>query len=81
MRSKAIAALAAALMVTTAALPARGAQPLSLDHSPAVHNADQASDLGGRRGIVGYILAAAALGLLVFLVLEISKDNELPESA
>ena len=87
MRSKKILAAAAAFsLLASGTAAAQSAQSLSVAGSPAVQRAgapmEDRSDLGGRRrGILGWILGAGAIALLIFVITETSKDNDLPASA
>lgn len=85
MRPKNILAAAAAfsLLASGTAAAAQSAQSLSLAASPAVQRAgapmEDASELR-MRGMLGWILGLAAIGLLIFVVTEVSKNNDLPDS-
>jgi len=85
MRPKRILAAAAALslLVSGSAAAAQSAQSLSLAGGSAQRAGApvaDSSDLGGRRGLLGWVLGLIALGLVVFVVTEASKDNDLPAS-
>ncbi len=84
MRRNKIAAAAAALSLLASPVAASAASPLSLAGVPAVERAgagmDDPADLGSRRGYMGWILAAVALGILVFVIIELGDDNSLPGS-
>ena len=86
MRPKMILAAAAAvsLLASGPAAAAQSAHALSVAGSPAIERAgapmEDMSDLRGRRGILGWILGAAAIALLIFVVTESSKNNDLPGS-
>ncbi len=84
MLSRNIAALAAlSLVVGSSAAVAQTAQPLSLANAPAVERAgaglEAESDLR-RRGIGIYIIGAVVLGLIIWGIIELTKDDEGPES-
>lgn len=84
MLSKKLAAIAAASLISaSSAAVAQSAQPLSLANSPAMHRAGAArageSDLD-RRGIGIYIVGAIALGLIIWGIIEITKDDNGPSS-
>lgn len=86
MRSKKILAVAAAFsLLASGTAAAQSAQSLSVAGSPAVQLAgapmEDMSDLGGRRGILGWILGAGAIGVLIFVITELSENNDLPASA
>ena len=80
--NKPVAALAAlSVLVTPAA--ASAAQSLSLAGAPAIERAgadmEDSAELGGRRGL-GWLLIPVALGILVFVIVELGDDNDLPNS-
>jgi hypothetical protein len=83
MRKTLLAFAAASLLVGSTAASAQSAQALSLAGSPAVQRAgaemEGSSDLGVLRGN-GWILGVVALGILIFVIVELNKDNELPGS-
>lgn len=78
------AAAALSLLASGSVAAAQSARPLSLAESPAVQRAgagmEDSAELRGRRGGMGWILGLVALGILVFVILEVSKDNSLPGS-
>lgn len=81
MLSKKMLALAAsALLVTSGAGSAQTAQSLSVAGSlaaaPAGADLGQANELRGN----GWILGIVLVGILVFVLVELSKDNDLPNS-
>lgn len=81
MLSKKLSALVALSMITaSSAAVAQSAQPLSLNNSPAMADAEGANSLDDRNGIGIYIVGAVVLGLIVWGVLELTKDDEGPES-
>ena len=70
---------AAALLVGSSAVSAQSAAPLSLSASPAVQRSGaMTQDESSLRGGYGWILGIVALGILIFIISEASKDNELP---
>ena len=77
MRSRKLAALAAlSMVVSSSAAIAQSAQPLSLQGSPAVERAG--ADMQGEGQLVGttaWILAAIALGLIIWGVIELTKSD------
>ncbi|HYI64700.1 MAG TPA: hypothetical protein VEW71_07430 [Allosphingosinicella sp.] len=80
-----LAAVAAlSLLASGSVAAAQSARPLSLAESPAAQRAgagmENSAELRGRRGGMGWILGVVALGILVFVILEASKDNNLPGS-
>ena len=80
MRAKYLAAIAAVSLVTAgSAAVAQTAQPLSLANSPAARasaDASGESSLNRRRGAGIYIIGAIVLGLIIWGVIELTKDNE-----
>jgi len=83
MISKSVVALAAlSLVAGSTAAAAQSAAPLSLANSPEIQRASaetQGESEFLRRS--GWLLGVVALGILVFVILESSKDNALPNSA
>jgi len=84
MLSKKLAAIAAASLISaSSAAVAQSAQPLSLANSPVAQRAGATaagqSDLD-RRGIGIYIIGAIALGLIIWGIIEITKDDNGPNS-
>ncbi|HEV2817187.1 MAG TPA: hypothetical protein VGW40_08205 [Allosphingosinicella sp.] len=84
MLSKKLAAIAAASLISaSSAAVAQSAQPLSLANSPAIQRAAAAnageSNLD-RRGIGIYIIGAIALGLIIWGIIELTSDDDGPES-
>jgi hypothetical protein len=79
MLSKKLAAIAALSMITaSSAAVAQSAQPLSLANSPAARaNAGVAgeSDLD-RRGVGIYVIGAVVLGLIVWGIIELTKNDD-----
>ena len=83
MLSRKLSALVAMSVLTaSSAAVAQTAQPLSLSNAPAMRTGaapTQASALDDRNGIGIYIIGAVVLGLIVWGVIELTKDDE-PES-
>lgn len=83
MISKKIIALAAlSLIAGSSVASAQSVRPLSLANAPEAQRAG--AEMQGESDFLrrsGWILGVLALGILVFVVLEASKDNELPASA
>ena len=77
MRSRKLSALAAlSLVASSSAAIAQSAQPLSLQGSPAVERAG--AEMEGEGQLVGttaWILAAIALGLIIWGVIELTKSD------
>jgi len=81
MLSKKLSALVALSMITaSSAAVAQSAQPLSLQHSPAMAGTEDASNLDDRNGIGIYIVGAVVLGLIIWGVIELTKNDDGPES-
>ena len=81
MLSKKLSALIALSMITaSSAAIAQSAQPLSLNNSPAVAGAENASNLDDRNGIGIYIIGAVVIGLIVWGIIELTKSDEGPSS-
>jgi hypothetical protein len=84
MLSKKLAAIAAVSLITaSSAAVAQSAQPLSLSRSASVQRtgagAQDASELD-RRGIGIYIIGAVVLGLIIWGIIELTKDDNGPSS-
>ena len=84
MLSKKLAAIAAASLISaSSAAVAQSAQPLSLSNSPAAARASAGvsgeSNLD-RRGIGIYIVGAIVLGLIIWGIIELTKNNNGPSS-
>ena len=84
MLSKKLAAIAAVSLITaSSAAVAQSAQPLSLSQSPAVERASAATsgqsslDSGG---YAKYVIGAVILGLIIWGVIELTKDDNGPSS-
>ena len=84
MLSKKLAAIAAVSLITaSSAAVAQTAQPLSLNQSPAVQRAS--ADASGqnnldRRGYGIYIVGAVVLGLIIWGIIELTKNDNHPHS-
>jgi hypothetical protein len=83
MLSKKMAAIVAiSLLTASSAAVAQSAQPLSLANSPsarATAGVAGESDLD-RRGIGIYVIGAVVLGLIIWGVIELTKDDNDSES-
>ena len=83
MRLNKLVAAVAALSLLVTPVAASAAQSLSLAGAPAIERAaagtEDSSELGGRRGL-GWLLIPVALGILVFVIVELGDDNDLPDS-
>lgn len=83
MIAKKVLALAAlSLVAGSSAAAAESAQPLSLANSPTLQRAG--AEIEGESAFLrrsGWILGLVALGILVFVIVESSKDHALPNSA
>ncbi|MEA3012910.1 MAG: hypothetical protein QOD42_1455 [Sphingomonadales bacterium] len=84
MLSKKLSALVAISMLTaSSAAVAQSAQSLSLAGSPAMRagaDAQGLNALDSRNGIGIYLIGAVVLGLIVWGVIELTKDDKGPES-
>jgi hypothetical protein len=81
MLSKKLSALVALSMVTaSSAAVAQSAQSLSLNNSPAVAGAQDASNLDDRNGIGIYIIGAVVLGLIIWGIIELTDSDDGPSS-
>lgn len=82
MISKKILALAALSLVSGSTLAsAQATRPLSLANAPEAQRAG--AELRGESDFLrryGWVLGIVALGILVFVVVEASKDHPLPNS-
>lgn len=77
---KSLAALAAISVLTaSSAAVAQTAAPLSLASAPAL-SGGASSELDSRNGFGIYIIGAVVLGLIVWGVIELTKDDEGPTS-
>lgn len=77
------AVVAASVLCASSAAVAQTAQPLSVAHSPMVRSAaatSEASALDDRNGIGIYIIGAVVLGLIIWGVIELTKDDNNPTS-
>ena len=80
MLSKKLSALVALSLVTaSSAAVAQSAGSLSLANTPTAQ-AQGASNLDDRNGIGIYIIGAVVLGLIVWGIIELTKDDEGPTS-
>lgn len=76
MRSKLAALAALSLVASSSAAIAQSAQPLSIQGSPAVERAG--ADMQGEGQLVGttaWILAAIALGLIIWGIIELTESD------
>jgi len=80
MISKKLSALVAISMLTaSSAAVAQSAQSLSLANAPAMRagvDAQGANALDSRNGIGIYLVGAVILGLIVWGIIELTKDDE-----
>jgi hypothetical protein len=78
MLSKKLSALVAiSVLAASSTAVAQTAQPLSLANAPSAGAVStQASALDDRNGIGIYIIGAVVLGLIVWGVIELTKDDE-----
>ena len=79
MLSKKLAAIAAVSLITaSSAAVAQSAQPLSLNNSPTVQRASAGTSGQNnldRRGYGIYIVGAIVLGLIIWGIIELTKDK------
>jgi hypothetical protein len=84
MISKKLSALVAISMLTaSSAAVAQSAQSLSLANAPAMRagvDAQGINELDSRNGIGIYLIGAVVLGLIIWGVIELTKDDEESES-
>ena len=83
MLSKKLSALAAiSLLTASSAAVAQSAQPLSLANAPAVRagaaTRRTSNELDSRHGIGIYLIGAVVLGLIIWGIIELTKDDEGP---
>ncbi|HTU11897.1 MAG TPA: hypothetical protein VMG08_13485 [Allosphingosinicella sp.] len=80
MFARTLAAVAALSLAAASPAAAQSAASLSLAQLPAATGAElgDASDLRG--GYTPFILGAIAIGILIFVVIELGDDNALPGS-
>ena len=79
MFSKKLAALAALSMITaSSAAIAQSAAPLSIDSAPAVQAGETIQGSNELVGTTAWILAAIALGLIVWGIIELTDDSDSP---
>ena len=75
---KSILAVAALALITTP-VAAQTEQSLSLANSPAIERASgsvgEPSELDNRNGIGIYIIGAVVLGLIIWGIIELTKDD------
>lgn len=79
LRKKLSALVAISVLTASTAAVAQTAQPLSLASSPAL-SATESSQLDDRNGIGIYIIGAVVLGLVIWGVIELTKDDDNPSS-
>jgi hypothetical protein len=78
MRSKYLAALAAATILTGSSVAASAQTASAVDRTPApVSNANQLDDDGG---YTIWIIGAVVLGLLIWGIIELTNDDDEPAS-
>ncbi|HYD12980.1 MAG TPA: hypothetical protein VEC11_09045 [Allosphingosinicella sp.] len=79
---KLAAVVAVSVLTASSAAVAQTAQPLSLSNAPvrAGAVAPQASALDDRNGIGIYLIGAVVLGLIIWGIIELTSDDEGPES-
>ena len=81
MFSKKLAALAALSMITaSSAAVAQSAAPLSIDSAPAVQAGEPTQGSNELVGTTAWILAAIALGLIIWGIIELTSDDDAPDS-
>ena len=79
MRSTKLAALAALSMITvSSAAVAQSAAPLSIDSAPAVQAGEPTQGSNELVGTTAWILAAIALGLIIWGIIELTDDSDSP---
>ena len=82
MFARKLTALVAVSLAVAGPAAAQSAAPLSLANSPAALRASaelgEASDL--RSGYLSIVVGALVLAILVFVLIELGDDNELPGS-
>ena len=82
MFARKLTALVAVSLAVAGPAAAQSAAPLSLANSPAALRASgglgEASDL--RSGYMSIVVGALVLAILVFVLIELGDDNELPGS-
>lgn len=79
LRKKLSALVAISVLTASTAAVAQTAQPLSLASSPAL-SATESSQLDDRNGIGIYIIGAVVLGLVIWGVIELTKNDDNPSS-
>ena len=84
MLSKKLSAVVAISVLTASSTAvAQTAQPLSLGNAPAMRASatpTQANALDDRNGIGIYIIGAVVLGLIIWGIIELTSDDNGPES-
>ena len=78
MRMKSLAALAALSMIAAGPAAAQSAAPLSV--APAARAGEQAQGSNELVGTTAWILAAIALGLIIWGIIELTSDDDAPDS-
>jgi len=79
MRSTKLAAFAALSMITaSSAAVAQSAAPLSIDSAPAVQAGESTQGSNELVGTTAWILAAIALGLIIWGIIELTDDSDSP---
>lgn len=74
---------ALALVAGSSAAVAQTAQPLSLSHSPAIERAGAPANGASELNASGpgiYILGAIGLGLIIWGIIELTEDDDGPDS-
>lgn len=72
------AIVAISVLTASSAAVAQTAQPLSLSNAPAMRAgapSTQTSELDDRNGIGIYLIGAVVLGLIIWGVIELTKDD------
>ena len=81
MLSKKMSALVAiSVLSASSAAVAQTAQPLSLANAPATQAAGSPNQLDSRNGFGIYIIGAVVLGLIIWGVIELTKNDNGPAS-
>ena len=78
MRMNSLAALAALSMIAAGPAAAQSAAPLGV--APAARAADGTQGANELVGTTAWILAAIALGLVVWGIIELTSDDDAPDS-
>ena len=75
------ALLAASMIFGSSAAVAQSAQPLSLSHAPSAARAGASTQNGSQlEGTTIWIIGAIVVGLAVWGIIELTKDNNNPTS-